>query len=182
MDWKSLEFPLREPAKLLTPSETDCAYAAGILDGEGTFSIASARDKRDNIKRQYLAFQIGTTDLTVLLWMQQRFGGTIYFHYRSKAARAAKKHRQAFVLQWGPKYVVALSKTAGRFLKLKKEQMEILVSWVKQTWSGLYGEASHSFLTDKKKQIREDLRDRLMELNKKGPRAGSRAARAGGRR
>lgn len=159
------EFPLKAPTVLNRPSVPECAYLAGIIDGEGTVSIASARDNRDNIRRQYLAFQIGMCDLCLLLWIQERFGGTIYKH-----ARSNKKHRQAYVLQWSAASVLNVTSQILPYLILKKPHVEILRQWVERTWSGKHGSTSHRLLTDEKKQLREELRAQLCKLNKKGPR------------
>lgn len=164
----SLKFPLKAPEILLSSNTTDRAYFAGILDGEGTLSIASARDKRDNTYRQYLAFQLGTCDLALLLWLQSRWGGTIYEHKANK--RKNKKHREAFVLQWSPELVKNIARAVLPYLKLKKPQMDILVEWVDRTWSGKRGSQSHAALTPEKKHLREVLRARMQQYNRKGPR------------
>lgn len=165
---EEMRFPVYAPEKLMRSSQTDRSYLAGIIDGEGTVSIASARDKRDNIKRQYISFQIGTCDLNLLFWIQGRFGGTIYEHSQNK--KKNKKHRIAYVLQWSPKDFKFVFSCVYKYVKYKKPHLEILNLWITKTWSGAHGSKSHRLLTKDKKILREKLRNRLMSFNMKGRR------------
>lgn len=54
--------------------DTELAYLAGIMDGEGFFSV---RKRTDSVR---IVNQIGivNTDLGLLEWIQERFSGKVY--------------------------------------------------------------------------------------------------------
>ena len=68
--------PRKDP--LLTPTETDWAYIAAIMDGEGSFSITKAtiKDRKGN---PYNAFDckvmVSNTSKVLIDWILARFGG-----------------------------------------------------------------------------------------------------------
>ena len=55
------------------PKDTDRAYAAGILDGEGSICI----NKRVSTGTYYVSVRIGNTDLAMLCWLKGWWGGSI---------------------------------------------------------------------------------------------------------
>ena len=62
-----------------TPTETDKAYAAGFFDGEGNICIA--RNEHAGKAKRYYTYnmRIGAAqvDITPLLWLRDRWGGSI---------------------------------------------------------------------------------------------------------
>lgn len=51
-------------------TETDLAYTAGIIDGEGCIRV---------LKNTYgLAVSVGNTDSALMLWLESKWGGRIY--------------------------------------------------------------------------------------------------------
>jgi hypothetical protein len=66
------------------------SYLAGIFDGEGTIYIGLMTDKR----RTFLKIGITNTDLNLMKWLIENFGGS----YRSEARRNYR-----LIYRWGPK-------------------------------------------------------------------------------
>ena len=82
--------PRKDP--LLTPTETDWAYIAAIMDGEGSFSVTRSTIK-DRQGRPYNAFDckvmVSNTSKILIDWISERFGGT----YRLSVKHISKKAR-----------------------------------------------------------------------------------------
>lgn len=53
--------------------DTEAAYAAGILDGEGSISLVRVHKTRSPSPQ----VSVSSTDRELLNWLQERFGGTI---------------------------------------------------------------------------------------------------------
>jgi len=70
---------VRKVAPTIAPTPSDCAYAAGLLDGEGCVSISSSIPKPGGIRRPHqMHAEITNTYVPVLFWLQQRWGGSIH--------------------------------------------------------------------------------------------------------
>lgn len=54
-------------------SDTEAAYAAGLLDGEGSIALTCHNSSRWPSPQ----VSVSTTDIEALEWLQQRFGGVI---------------------------------------------------------------------------------------------------------
>lgn len=103
----------------------DLAYAAGIIDGEGSIKIfrVSAEKLNRNFDRFQLQVQVDMVKTNAVYWLQKIFGGNIYEHKR-------KNH-----LNWNDSkrwYIV--SQRAGIFLKqilpylkVKKQHAELAI-------------------------------------------------------
>ena len=100
-------------------------YLAGILDGEGWFSIQRTRRKNGDWNASYMAnIGIANTDIRLMKWLQDNFGGKV----------AVRKHRDTDI---GTKqrYEWRLNSTESKslipkvisYLLLKKEQAKILL-------------------------------------------------------
>lgn len=60
--------------------ETDIAYAAGLIDGEGCFSISRSQDTTRT------RLEVCMTDRTAVEWLYERFGGVILERERQDGA------------------------------------------------------------------------------------------------
>ena len=65
------------------PTPTEWAYAAGIVDGEGSVSVARKVQKSGRTSYGVIVM-VAMTAEEVPLWMQSRFGGGLRVHDRSK--------------------------------------------------------------------------------------------------
>lgn len=102
--------------------ETDNAYAAGVVDGEGCIQINATP------KHTWLAISVANSDPRVCVWLAERYGGKV--HQDKPRVRNGKPTRVMYSWQVG-------SATAGEFLKaihpylvIKKEQADIALAFL----------------------------------------------------
>ncbi len=102
-------------------TETQLAYLAGIIDGEGTFYIGITNNGRKFHCRIYVV----NTNYDIIKWLQDTFGGLIY-------RRDSKKHPE-----WKTKYEWVLDKKSIDpicnkllpYLIIKKKHAEIMIDF-----------------------------------------------------
>lgn len=97
--------------------ETDLAYAAGIIDGEGCIHIRQAVIRSTGVLRYGMECQVAMTDRRVVEWLHEYFSGSIHHHKFGVPWRkdqwvwlVAARKAQSFLQQVLP------------YLKLKREQ------------------------------------------------------------
>jgi len=74
--------------------ETEKAYAAGIIDGEGTIGIwREARGKNSSGYRYRVALEVSNTKELLIDWLVEKFGG-----YKAKSN--ASKDNQQLLWKW----------------------------------------------------------------------------------
>lgn len=104
--------------------DTDYAWAAGFIDGEGYFNLQPVHKLRaDGFKNRKPRIEVAQTDPAPLLKLRGLFGGSVIKTVR----RAGRK--QAF--RWdltGPKVVVAL-RAIIPYLTTKRRQGQILLEY-----------------------------------------------------
>ena len=109
----------------MTP--TDAAYLAGLFDGEGSLGIRAhnkpgnkaGADRRTPHYR--LVATIANRDIAVLLWVQQRIGGTVY-------PKSCRKPTWAIAYEWGcsnREQLAAFLVAIHPFVQIKRRQVEI---------------------------------------------------------
>lgn len=103
------------PPKSL-PRLQDWAYAAGILDGEGSIIL-----RHESSNAIGLQIRVGMRGVPVITWLQQTFGGAIYIH-------AAKTGMHS----WNPAPDDRKWFLDGviEFLQLKSRQAEIALAFL----------------------------------------------------
>jgi hypothetical protein len=147
--------------------ETDFAYLAGIVDGEGTVSIHRNVTRRKG--RIFVGYQpqltISNTDLRMLESLQGRFGGHIV-----KANTPAKKDwKQGYLLCFRRKEMVVLLQRLNPYLISKRRKAEMLFEYMNTRTKGVSTGEDGRFvgipLTDRQKQIIAEIR----KNNKRGP-------------
>jgi hypothetical protein len=71
-------------------NDTDCAYAAGFVDGEGCITIATSSPRKpngvDRYRYYHLIVTVGQKDPTILNWLQSLWGGKMYPSYGKSSA------------------------------------------------------------------------------------------------
>lgn len=80
------------------PSETQWAYAAGIMDGEGSFSIGRGgrkpdKDHPNGYYNYQLLLSLGNTNEKLIGWLIETFGGVKYLGHRAKT----DKHKNGYL-------------------------------------------------------------------------------------
>lgn len=99
--------------------DTDLAYMAGLVDGEGCVGV-HLRKRGDMLT----VLNVANTDPNLMSWIQERFGGRIYIHKRHK-----DKPRWKVCLSWRVVNLQARSilKVLIPFLTIKKERAELAI-------------------------------------------------------
>ena len=140
----------------MTWTESELAYFAGIIDGEGTIG---ARNRKNQQGKRYIDFylSVANTDERLVLWIQQRFPASVDFRQQ----RDSDKHRPLYRWTAGTKVAEDYIRAVLPYLVVKKEQAELYLE-IRSTVS------KGQRLTEGVKQQREAMVVRLHELNRRG--------------
>ena len=109
----------------LVINETDNAYLAGLIDGEGCISLVVQKGK--NAKRYDLKVIIRMVDLNALLFAQLHYGGRITI------TKNLPPRRNTFVLSFYGKKACWVLKEILPYLKVKKKQASIAISFIEDS-------------------------------------------------
>uniref|UniRef100_A0A6M3L7F3 Putative HNH homing endonuclease n=1 Tax=viral metagenome TaxID=1070528 RepID=A0A6M3L7F3_9ZZZZ len=136
-------------------SEIDLAYAAGIIDGEGTIYITP--------QHGYLILCVGVhmTTSEVPVWLRKTFGGGL-----SKHGSQNKKHKDSW--RWGltAKSAIAFLEEVYPFLKLKKPQVEVARVFQGTIKYGIHNRWNPP--SEEELAVRETCRGQMRLLNLRG--------------
>lgn len=140
--------------------ELDCAWAAGFFEGEGHITISKGIQKRRRSPEYATQIVVTNTDPRPLTKLQYLFGGHIY-ERKEKGRRIPCFHWQPLKVNDQVKFLEAILP----FLTFKHEEVRIGIAMRKSL-----GERQHKTTSPEAEIIihREELRHRLMELNKRG--------------
>lgn len=133
--------------------ETDLAYLAGLIDGEGTISCSINLTKK-NVRALQKQLSIFNTNITLIEWIESRFGGKI--HSRKRSDKWKTEHQ----IKWSANDASKLLSLVLPYLVIKKEQAELFIALHETKASRDISEEMHTY--------RESLVDRVRELNKRG--------------
>ncbi len=165
---------VRNGAKLTVNwTETDLAYFAGILDGEGCFCLHSHKATRRFRGHIYSCqVHVGNTDPRLLQWIEARFGGYVHFE-----PRAAHQSHQKPMWRWYARaddmdrWLTAVLP----FLVIKRDRAELLLAYRvtlaphAQKSSRAAGLSSSTYpTTDAIKEKRAEIHAQLAVLNRRG--------------
>jgi hypothetical protein len=111
---------------------TELAYIAGILDGEGCISILRTRRRGMTVPTSALAVVIANSNITVLKWIRKLFGfgfGKIYAisTYTNKTLR-----RTHYNLRFSQKQSVTLLNWLLPYLRIKKANAILAIAFQSQ--------------------------------------------------
>jgi hypothetical protein len=104
-------------------TETEKAYIAGIIDGEGYVTLAKMKNKASR-KGHYYApkIVIGNTNEEVIRWLEEKVGaGSIGCHKRKN------RWKKLWVWTVWSKQAISLLEEVKEYLIIKKEQTEVLL-------------------------------------------------------
>ena len=142
---------------------TELAYMAGIIDGEGCIRIGTylRKSTTGNYLKTQAAIEISNTDIRMLRWVSERFGG----HVRPKSHQNPKG-KPAFTWQCGGREGHDILTKILPYLVIKKDQAECFVSFVELRSSGK--QWSRRGLDPKEEETRNAFADKMHRLNRKG--------------
>jgi intein/homing endonuclease len=140
-------------------SETEKAYLAGLIDGEGTIHIVLQRNKTKKIPEYFFSeVYITNTKMEMLRWVQERFGGKIRFSRKNEN----RNWKPVYRIHYHGKDAMALLAEAGPYLVIKKEHALLLFAM--QARLSRY---QHP-LSDQEREARRVLYWKCRELNHRG--------------
>ena len=137
-------------------TETQLAYLAGIIDGEGTFYIGTTNNGRKFNSRIYVV----NTNEELIQWLKNIFGGLIY------------KRISTSNPQWKTRYEWVLDKSAIDtichllipYLIIKKKHAEIMIDFRNSFTKGKRAPISEYILA-----FRKSCHEQIKILNHRGP-------------
>ena len=109
-------------------AETDIAYIAGIIDGEGHIEFTRRKEKRKGSTSNCIRINIRVqmTDQSVLLWMREVIGmGTVRKRNRSPSIKPHWKDSWVYTIRFREAYQLCLLIWPFAHVKLPKIQQII---------------------------------------------------------
>lgn len=110
-------------------SSTDAAYAAGMLDGEGSIDMKRNRQKLGNYN---LRVAVVNTNREVLEWFQPRFGGKVSPHSGKEALEKGWKPSWAWWLT-DRKNMERFLTTVFPYLIIKRKRAQLALGYMVAT-------------------------------------------------
>jgi hypothetical protein len=143
--------------------ETDKAYIAGIIDGEGSITVYSYSD----IAYIKPLVNVTNTNKELLLWLKDNYRGSIY-----KQASKGSTYKTCYRWQlWGCHRILPMLRDVYPFLRLKKEQAYLLLNhprFLKIEAMGNDHKNKNLSLTKEDKEENKKLLENIRKLNKQG--------------
>jgi hypothetical protein len=134
----------------------ELAYLAGILDGEGSVSIACIRPKKGRAYFQPRVF-VTNTGLDLIIWLEEHFGAST-----TETQSPIANRRLLYVAKWTGDKALTLLTVVLPYLIVKRERAAlVLEAWsVKPSYVG----CGHP-LPDNIWQLRQDAYQELRAMN-----------------
>lgn len=147
--------------KLKLPNRYGISYTAGLFDGDGSISIFVHRHQSSN---HYLRVCVGSISQPIIYWLKDYFGGSV--HVR-KHLGEYRKHR---LYSWRAYSIVAenfLRRVLPR-LRLKKSRAKLALRFRREKKRNKKQDGKHPKITLEHFEEREQLRDQIIFLNRRG--------------
>lgn len=146
---------LKSASDYSSVTSEEWAYAAGLMDGEGSISIKQSSGRKIAWR---VEIRISNTDREMVEWMKERFCGTVHEERASRIKRG-----------WKPIFTWTLcgSLDGRQFLRgilpysiTKSEQSRLTLEF----WEGYPIDGSRSYPSDAEKNRRCDIVERMRKL------------------
>lgn len=148
-----------DPAGFAAP---DLAYAAGLLDGEGWFSIARKRGKSRNMKYVPIV-GVSMCDPGALEFMVELFGSRLYL----KKRKPDENWRDVWKWEIESQRAVDVARMTLPYLRVKRAQaLALLALYDERDWSI----GRRDILPPAEEERRMALKELMHELNRRGRR------------
>ena len=122
----------KQKLNLNKKSETDLAYLAGFVDGEGTLTITSNPNKKErkNPSKSYrFIFQVVNTDKEIIDWIAS-FLGVGFITRRDPRDDGQKNNKIRYILTAGSfDNVAQICNVLLPYLKVKKPQAQLILEY-----------------------------------------------------
>lgn len=144
-------------------SDTDLAYLAGIIDGEGTITIGRA--PRNNTKHRVPYHiphvKVCNTNKELIDWIHAKFGGRM-----NNTRQANAKWSTLYYIRWNCGKARDLLEAILPYLRVKKLQGTIVLEFIKRmnkkSFTGV-------MLSEEERGLREKMYSLVTALNRRGP-------------
>lgn len=153
--------------KLMVTNE-ELAYTAGIVDGEGSISIAKHKDGHNF--NYVLQVAVDNASAWLIMWLDSTYGGSIS-RYKPKE----QKHSEIFRWTTSGRGAMKFLEFILPYLQIKKPQAEIAIKFVRyrKKQAGGYSSFNHPRFTEEELALQEADHILMCSLNKKGNRDGN---------
>ena len=143
------------PEPLVVPTETDRAYAAGILDGEGTIVVRASRKQGYNHPFYRLSVQVVNSHFGVIKWFSERW----YASVKGKP-NLREGYLPIHYLCWSGDQAISVLEDLLPYIVIKKEQALLAIEFQARVT-----DSNRKPLTHEEIEIREVLSNRMAALN-----------------
>lgn len=145
--------------------ETDLAYLAGIIDGEGSIYIGNfSCNPITKLPYYQTNIQVTNTDEGLIKWLQDTFGGLVNNKCKENTDRPRRK---AFVWTVSGERLTHLCELIMPYLICKKRQAEIMLK-MRATFTkngAIKGKQGVPILTDGVRELRQSLLEEMRGLH-----------------
>ena len=138
-------------------SETDKAYMAGLVDGEGSIVIEYCNNRR-NTK---LRMNVTNAHIETLEGLKNLWGGHLYRRPPNKI----KNHKAVGQLGFTAKQAWEVISSIHPYLRIKRKQADLALEFAKTL---LPPRCNGKRLTEDELSFRANLKDQISKLNKRG--------------
>jgi hypothetical protein len=113
-------------------SDTDAAYLAGIMDGEGSITLVRSHAPRTRGRYVYPLVRIANTDRAIIDWVVRVVPLGAYSYRSAMNERCKDVHH----IGWASNDAIAVLREILPFLVAKRNQAEIVLSlWAANEWA-----------------------------------------------
>lgn len=163
------QLSLRRKNLTTVPTSHDLAYAAGFFDGEGAVMIwrRHSSGEIDKKGRPYhrLHVSITQTNKVPLEWMQARFGGSIHV----KNANPGTNEKPSWHWMCSSQAAIDMLVQIYPYVVMKRERIDVAIEFRQLVALNVAkGTKGWTAIDDELWSKREDCRNRLRKLNKRG--------------
>lgn len=163
------------------PSDVDCAWTAGIIDGEGCVYLGKAGQSKTLTRNYfYMRLSVANTDKKMVDKLQKLWGGSVHERYEDRKERSnlyfwtVAANKALFLLESIVKYMVTKKEHAKNAIEFQKRVKDRIGLYTivnenlkdKNGRGGMVGTA----LTDEETAIRIKMVKKARKLNKRGGR------------
>ena len=139
----------------MRPSETEIAYLAGLIDGEGCIRIDSSHRLKSNRVYHWAEVWLTNTDLATLEEIHDKYGGTFRIRARPNVKLLGN-------IRWKCSKAIELLKALQPYLRIKRKQCDIALAFALSLNPKEYKTRS---IPSECLVLREELKQRIGSLN-----------------
>ena len=143
-------------------TETEKAYLAGLVDGEGHIGITTAKSRPSRVAwhSHYMIVTLANTHIQTLVWVKSQWNGTLVIRKQPKQTVPIGN------LRWSSAQAVAVLKDIQPYLRIKVAQTDLALQFANIMASR---EKATKFISEEEWNLREELRMAIRQINRPDP-------------